>query len=386
MPEARRSAAADARLRVTVVSPFGELGGAEYWLLRLLDATDELDVQALLLRDGPLRAELEGRGIPVRVLPVGRRPVDVLRSWRPLRQALRAGRPDVVLANGVKAQVALGPLPRLLRLPTVWVKHDHSFDRWVTPVVARVAHRVVATTEELVGATRRRDVEVIHPPRPVGQALPRELARKRVEQLVGGPVDHLLVMLSRFTPYKGIDTAIRALAHPDASGWDLLVMGGEDPAEPDEAQRLTALAAELGVAGRVHLAGHVSDAAETLSGADALAVLTRPAGPRTPGREGFGMSAMEATLAGVPVLAPDDGGPVGARVRRGGGLVVDALDPASVASALRELADPSRATALRAEALALAPQLFDTAETAAARLVRVLRSARSGRSAGRWSP
>ncbi|GAA1922033.1 glycosyltransferase family 4 protein [Nocardioides marmoribigeumensis] len=366
---------APGRLRVTVLNPFGELGGAEYWLLRLLDATDDLEVDAVLLRDGPLRPELESRGVAVRVLPVGRRPVDVLRSWGPLRRALRASAPDVVLANGVKAQVALGPLPRVLRLPTVWVKHDHSFDRWVTPVVARVAHEVVATTEELVPATRRADVTVIHPPQPVGQALPRDLARKQVEDRVGRPVGRLLVMLSRFTPYKGIDTAIRALAAPGAEGWDLLVMGGEDPAEPGEGRRLSGLAADLGVADRVHLAGHVADAAELLGGADALAVLTRPAGPRTPGREGFGMAAMEATLAGVPVLAPDDGGPVGRRVRRGGGLLVDALDPGSVARALGELADPGRAEALRAEALRLAPELFDTAEVAAARLVRVLRDA-----------
>jgi hypothetical protein len=66
-------------------------------------------------------------------------------------------------------------------------------------------------------------------------------------------------------------------------------------------------------------------------------------------------------------------------VRRGGGLLVDALDPASVASALREVQDPDRAATLRAEALALAPTLFDSAETAAARLVEVLRSAQPAR-------
>ena len=361
-------------LKVSLVQPFGEMGGAEHWLLRLLDATADLEVTALLLRDGPLRPLLDERGIDVTVVDVGRRGRDVARAWAPARAVLRRYAPHVVLANGVKAQAALGPVPPLLGVPCVWVKHDHSFDRWLTPLLARVATQVVATTPELVPALRRADVTVIRPPRPSRDPLPRDDARRRLLELTGPGASRVLVMLSRLTPYKGIDTAVRALSRPGADGWHLLVMGGDDPSEPAERERLLRLAEGSGVADRVHLAGHVADAPRLLAGADAVAVLTRAQGPRTPGREGFGMAAMEATIAGTPVVAPDDGGPVAARVSRGGGLLVDPTSVDSVAAALEQLT-PARVAQLRHEALSLAPQLFDDAGTAAARLVAVLDAA-----------
>jgi glycosyltransferase involved in cell wall biosynthesis len=90
------------------------------------------------------------------------------------------------------------------------------------------------------------------------------------------------------------------------------------------------------------------------------------------------MAAMEATIAGTPVLAPDDGGPIARRAARGGGLLVDATDAGSVAAALGQL-DPVRLQELRSDALALAPTLFADAETAARRLVDVLETAAASR-------
>jgi len=84
------------RLRVLVVEPYAELGGAEEWLVRLLDATDALQVRALLLKEGPFRAELERRGIPVELHAMGRNPWDVpapiLWLARRLRADLSGGR------------------------------------------------------------------------------------------------------------------------------------------------------------------------------------------------------------------------------------------------------------------------------------------------------
>jgi glycosyltransferase involved in cell wall biosynthesis len=360
-------------LRTTVVSPFGVLGGAEYWLLRLLDATDELVVSAVLLRDGPLRAELEQRGIDVQVTDVGRRPQDLVLAWPELGRTLRRHRPDVVVGNGVKAQAALGPVPRGLRVPSVWVKHDHSFDRRLTPALARMATSVIATTEDLVAPTGRDDVVVLHPARPVEPPLPVEQATAELSALAGTRAPRLLLMLSRLTRYKGVDTAIEAVALADED-WHLMVLGDEDPAEPTERQRLLDLAAALGIAARVHLVGHVDGASRLLPGADALAVLTRPDGPRTPGKEGFGMSAMEAMLAGVPVIAPDDGGPVARRTAQGAGVLVDATDPKAVAAALTELT-PERRAAMGSVARRQAESTFLPASTAARTFVDVLRQA-----------
>ena len=177
-------------------------------------------------------------------------------------------------------------------------------------------------------------------------------------------------MLTRLSPYKGVDVAIAALGLAAASDWRLVVLGGDDPAAPEERQRLLALAEEHGVAERVRLVGFVPEAARLLPAVDAVAMLTRPLGPRTPAREGFGMAAAEAMRLGLPVIVPDDGGECAARVQGGAGLLVDAADPAAVAKALLSL-DEAGSALIGQRALAVAASLPTAAETAA-RLVDVL--------------
>ena len=359
-----------AALKVLLVNPFGEIGGAELYLLRLLDSTERLAVEAVLLRDGPLRGELERRGIPVRVVQVGRSPRAVAAGVLRLRRVVAASEADVALANGIKAQATLGPAASLVGLPVVWVKHDHSYDRRLTPVLARLATSVVATAPDVADASGRDDVVLI-PPSPAAAPLPRDQARAA---LAGHGVTwrddaRYLAMTTRLTPYKGVDVAVAAVAR--TPGWRLLVMGGDDPAEPGERERLRALAAELGAADRVDLLGHVDGAARLLRAADALAVLTRDEGPGTPGREGFGMAAMEAMIAGLPVLAPDDGGAVALRTAGGAGVLVRADDVEEVAAALARISDEGARRAMSREAASRAGQ-FLPAQDAADRLVRVL--------------
>jgi hypothetical protein len=361
------------RLRTTIVSPFGELGGAELWLLGVLDHTERLDAEAVLLRDGPLRAELTARGVPVVVHPTGRGPRDVAEASSWLRRHLQAVDPDVVMSNGVKAAAVAGPSATALGVPSVWIKHDHSFDRTLTPVLARLATKVMVVTEEMQRTVRRRDVEVIEPPRPSEPPLPRQRARSCLEAygLDAASRRLTLVMMTRLVPYKGVDVAIQALAHPEADRWDLAVFGGEDASAPAERERLVALADALGILDRVHLFGHVDHARTLLSGCDALAMLTRRAGRRTPGREAFGMAAMEAMIAGLPVVAPDDGGTVAARIGHGAGLLVDATDPRSVGQALATLSDDTTRDRMATVALQRAEQ-FAGRDEVADRVVRLL--------------
>src|SRR5438067_2296023 len=92
-------------LRVLVVTPYATLGGAELWLLRLLAVTERLRPEVIVIQAGPLVDELDARGIPVTVLPVGRQPQDLIKPTMRLAQEIRHRRPDVVLGNGVKAQL-----------------------------------------------------------------------------------------------------------------------------------------------------------------------------------------------------------------------------------------------------------------------------------------
>jgi glycosyltransferase involved in cell wall biosynthesis len=391
------------RLRVTVVAPCGVLGGAELWLLTLLAGTDRLDVDAVLLADGPLRAELDALGVPVRLLPTGRRPVELARSSARLAGWLRAGasrprgtpgRPtELVLANGVKAALVAVPAARLAAVRCAWVKHDHSYDGRLTALLGRLVDGVLATSPSLAAVAGRPDTVVVPPPRPA-RPLPRELARVALAGYGLDPADRrpVLATVGRLVRYKGVEDAIRALGLPGGAGWRLAVVGGPDPAEPVEPDRLRRLASAAGVADRVVFTGPVREVAGLLAGVDAVATLTKPTNGRAgPGREGFGTVALEAMTAGVPVVATAPG-PVADRLtgprgpaRGPAGLLVPAGDPTGVAAALRRLADPqtrARLGAAGAESAAAHPDAAACADRLARTLARLARRPGAGLAGG----
>lgn len=359
------------KLAVTVVCGHGVLGGAEAWLLRLLDATSRVSVDAVVLQDGPLVDELRRRGIAVDVVPVGNQPWHLPAPTARLAARLRAGDADVVLANGVKAAMVAVPAARLAGVPVVWAKHDHMYDDVVARPLGRLADGVVGPVEELVDPTGRADAALVPVPPPEAPPAPRDEARAfwAAHGVPDGP-DLLLGMVGRLVPYKGVDDAVRALARPAAEGWRLVVVGDDDPAAVGESERLSALARELGVGDRVAFTGAVAGASRWLAGFDALAVLTKPGGRRTPPREGFGTSAFEAMLAGVPVVAVE-GGAVVRRLAGRAGFGVPAADPDAVARALGALRDPATRRAAGEAGRELVAD-FPDAPTCAERLVAFL--------------
>jgi glycosyltransferase involved in cell wall biosynthesis/GT2 family glycosyltransferase len=378
-PDAGTHRSVTSRLDVLVVAPHAVHGGQEEWLLQLLAATDRLAVRVLLLQDGPLRTVLEQRGLPVEVLPVGTRPVDIPAPVLRLAARLRRSRPDVVLANGVKAQVVAGPAARLAGVPLVFARHDHAFEGLVG-TLARLADRVVGPSDEVLARIGRADAVVIPPPRPPEEPLARPAATARLAELgipTGVP---LLGMLTRLVGYKGVEDAVRALALPGAAGWHLAVLGGDDPSEPGERTRLESIATSLGVAGRVHLTGYVPGAARLVAGLDILAVLTRTDGQHGPAGEGFGMTALEAMTAGVPVLAVE-GGPIERRMAGRAGVVVPTAAPPAIAARLADLRDPLRRAALGKAGRELARDHPDAA-AGAGRLCAVLAEAAGRPGAG----
>jgi glycosyltransferase involved in cell wall biosynthesis len=366
------------RLGVLVVHPYPEPGGAGTWLLRLLDAArDRLELEAVLLADGPMRGELEKRGIPVEVRRVGRRPIEVAPAALWLARRLRRRQPDVVLGNILKAQLVAAPAGRLAGVPTVWAKHDHGYDRWLAVPLGRLSTEVIGAVEELAEPTRRADAVIIPPPRPERPPASRADAREHLRS-AGIPVADapVLVMAGRLVPFKGMDDAVRALALAPAAGWHLVSVGSDDHAAPGETERLRSLAARLGVTERVHFAGQVDQVSHWLAGFDALAVLTKPGFKGAPEKEGFGTSAFEAMVAGIPVVAVG-GGAVVRRLEGRAGIGVPPGSPEAVAEALGRLSDPEvrRAAGEAGRALVAdhpdlercAEMLIDVLEAAAAR-------------------
>lgn len=237
-------------------------------------------------------------------------------------------------------------------LGTVKQRHQGAADTspadriMLETMVGRSARRVVATcTDEVfelksMGVAGNRvsiapcgvDLELFTP------SGPAETKRKT----------HRIVSVGRLVPRKGMDLVIRALRELKDNGHDdveLVLVGGPGAAtglEGDpEAQRLKALAGELGVAGQVELRGQVQRAEMPglLRSADAVVC--------APWYEPFGIVPLEAMGCGVPVIAAAVGGLVDTVVDGRTGLHVPPQDPGAIASAVAEiLAAPEWAAGL----------------------------------------
>jgi L-malate glycosyltransferase len=119
------------------------------------------------------------------------------------------------------------------------------------------------------------------------------LSKTQARELFGLPGNAVLLgCVARLHPLKGLDHAVRML--PRESGWHLALLGqGADKA------RLMELAGQLGVADRVHFMGEV-DPDRIGDFLAALDVFVFPSLAET-----FGLAAVEAAQAGVPVVAND---------------------------------------------------------------------------------
>jgi phosphatidylinositol alpha-1,6-mannosyltransferase len=166
--------------------------------------------------------------------------------------------------------------------------------------------------------------------------------RKRADLPDGGT--RWLVTVARLEQVKGIDTVIQALPAileraPDVG----YVIAGRGP----DRERLEKLAHKLGVADRVRFLGLVGD--QDLPAVYNLGSVYLGMSRRV-GRmdvEGFGISLVEASACGLPVVAGNSGG-IPDAVRDGEtGILVPPEDPAALADAVcRVLTDRALATRL----------------------------------------
>jgi glycosyltransferase involved in cell wall biosynthesis len=279
-------------MRVLHVHRMRGIGGSERHLLTLLPALAERGIEPVLLGlDDPAWDAGDFYG----ALRVPAIRVPAPRDLDPLlfARVVRSTRADVVHTHLVHADVYGGIAAALRGTPLVSTKHnDDPFRvgpfRYVERGLARLARRIVTITDALRDFTVERvgipaeKIETIHYgmddlPQAWGENAPDE---------VGGRV---LLSVSRLTPQKGVDVAIRALPLlPDDT---TLVVLGEGP----ERASLEELARELGVEQRVFLPGRVPDVAAWLQRATAYVHPAR--------WEGFGLGVLEAMLAGLPVVA-----------------------------------------------------------------------------------
>ena len=149
-----------------------------------------------------------------------------------------------------------------------------------------------------------------------------------------------MLTVARLVEHKGVDTVIEALAilKDELPGLAYAVAGGGP-----RRGALEQLARNAGVADRVRFLGAVPDGdlPALYNTASLYLGVSRRVGPMV---EGFGISLVEASASGIPVIGGLSGGIPDAVRQDETGLLVDPERPAAVAEAVRALlADPGRA-------------------------------------------
>jgi glycosyltransferase involved in cell wall biosynthesis len=293
------------------------------------------------------------KGFAVVHVPAGpprRLPKDELLQYMPefgeyLSEQWRQWRPDVAHAHFWMSGLATMTAARRHGIPVVQTFHalgvvkrlhqgrdDTSPDDRIRleTQLARNVDWVAATCTDEVSELRRMGreeagISVV----PCGVD-PQEFSDTGPAATRGKP--HRIVSVGRLVPRKGFDTVIRAM--PQMPSAELVIVGGPDKSELDsdpEAQRLQRVAAQCGVADRVHLYGSIArdEMPMLLRSADVVAA--------TPWYEPFGIVPLEAMACGVPVVASAVGGMLDTVVNDVTGRLVPTRSPQRCADAINPI-------------------------------------------------
>lgn len=153
--------------------------------------------------------------------------------------------------------------------------------------------------------------------------------------------------VSNMRPVKRLLDVVEAFAGAFPAGAARLLLAGDGPDRGAAERR----AAERGVADRVSFLGEIDAVERVYAASDAFLLMSES--------ESFGLSALEASSSGVPVVATRVGGVPEVVADGTTGLLVPGADVAAAAAALRQLAaDPAERAALGAAGRRAAVERF----------------------------
>jgi glycosyltransferase involved in cell wall biosynthesis len=311
----------------------------------LPDAVDRAGIARLPLVSVDASLRLHPAQTPVGLAQLGA-------SGVALARAARQFRADVIHANSPRAGIMAALARRLGGPPFVVRAHEHPpptpVGRAVRTLIVRTASAVVAVSDYTAGrfnegleppvATRVYN-SIDHDRFNPGRVRPAALRA----QLGLSPDSVLLGQVAQITPWKGQDTAIKAVARLREMGLDahLVVVGqiafsgkGVRYDNPGFLKELRRLVDELALSDAVHFLGQRDDIPEILAGFD-LSLLPS-------WEEPFGLVTVESMAVGTPPLVSAVG--AGPELVEDGvsGRVLPPKRPELWATAARDLlGDPS---------------------------------------------
>lgn len=336
-------------MRIAIICGGSHVGGTEVVTITvargLRERGHDVRVLANAWTNGDFPARLADAGVPVTRVHLGKislrlRPpflrwtaaalVRLPGAFLAVRRWLRDFDPEVVIANNRDPVVLLGPLLR--GRPLLFHMHEVPGATRATRLMYRF---VAARTTTFLAVSQHVRAQL--------RALGVEESRTRVvyngadvadvppgaERMNGAPVT--VGIVGHVAERKGHDDLFAALGLLRERGRSIrcLVVGDGDPAY---LAHLGSIASALGVADSIEWRGFVQDTGAIFREIDVCVVPSRV-------EEAFGMTALEASLAGVPVLATRRGG-LSEIIEDGAtGLLVEAGSPRELACALERLAD-----------------------------------------------
>lgn len=377
-------------LRVLTVIPTLGRGGAERQVANLVRGSRPDDLEHIVVQLSPpadFAADIREAGGRVIDLGLsGRRPI--VRAARAVAGIIRRERPDVMKTDLFDANLS-AVLARLVagRVPLVTTLHNLDYESSTiaashlpprrVEVLRRIdrlavrsgatyvacSHAVAQSAIEHLAVPAQRMHVIYNSVDPDEMRAPAETSAA-VRRELGIDPDALVVLtIGRHDPQKAQDVLVRAFAAaaPELGDAHLVIVGRG----PGEAM-LRGLAADGGVAERVHLTGPRTDVSAVLGAADVFALPSW--------FEGFPVALVEAMSAGLPIVASAIGPNEEAVTDGVSALLVPPGSDAALADALVEMAkDPARRADLGAAAAAVVDARFRT-ETIAAAWSRLLRA------------
>jgi glycosyltransferase involved in cell wall biosynthesis len=291
-----------------VVTRADSVGGATIHVLEMARAMVQRGhaVAVFVGGEGPAGKRLAESGALVHSLRHLRRSVRPhrdLRAFLELTSALRDFQPDLVSTHTAKAGWVGRAACLRLGIPAIYTPHGLPVgDRMPGPqsLLFQAAERVAGRWSRAVICVCEQERRLalaysIAPPDRLLVVLNgvREIPVELRAHPETSPVR--IVSVARFEAPKDHATLLRALAQLPDLDWELELVG-DGPLEP----ACRALAAALGIAGRVRFPGYTPVVAEALGRAQIFALSSRS--------EALPRSVLEAMRAGLPVVATQVGG------------------------------------------------------------------------------
>lgn len=277
------------------------VGGAERQLLRLLPRA-EFEVKLVsLTNEDAIGKEIEAAGVDVRYLGLRRDLLNLPIVLERFRRIVREFRPDVAYAYLIHANLFTRIFARLFGVPRVICSvRNRQVGRPILSLVDRLTRSLVdvyvpnspALVEVLIEQQRIDPARIVVIPNAIDVTefdVDVDRAAQR-EALRLSPDAFVACCIAKLSPQKDHATLLRALAQLDGV---TLLLAGDGPLRSS----LTMLAAELGIAERVHFLGWRKDVVALMKASDVFVLPSE--------YEGMSNALMEAMASGTPVIASD---------------------------------------------------------------------------------